>query len=80
LYPILAYIMMYDLEIFKDKLPHGQVWLFIQIFLSAPGLLLIGLILIFKTSSKTNRIMGIVLLIISIYWLYRIIIEVINEA
>jgi hypothetical protein len=80
LYPIIAHILMYELEIFKDKLPHGPFWEFIQIFLSGPLLLIIGLILIFKRKPVVDRIIGIGLVIISIYWVYRIINEVVNEA
>jgi len=80
LYPIIAHMLMYEFEILKDKLPHGQFWTFVQIFLSGPLLLIIGLILIFQKKSAVNRIIGICLLIISIYWSYRIINEIINES
>ena len=80
LYPIIAHLIMYEFDLFKGKLPHGQFWEVIQVFLSGPILLIIGLILVFKKKPAVNRIIGICLLIISVYWLYNIINEIINES
>lgn len=80
MYPIVAHMLMYEFGIFKDKLPHGPFWLFVQIFLSGPFLLIIGLILFFKISSALNRVIGILLIIISVYWLYKIIYEIMTES
>jgi hypothetical protein len=80
LYPIVAHMLMYEFDIFKDKLPHGPFWLFVQIFLSGPLLVLGGLILFFKGKSIGNRVAGVVLFIIGVYWLYRIIDELINKS
>ena len=80
LYPVLTYTVMYDFGIFKEKLPHGGFWEIIQVFFSGPALLLAGFILLLKAKSIVVRISGIILIMLSIYWLYRIIIEVINES
>jgi len=80
LYPIVTQILMYEFEIFKDKLPHGPFWLFVQIFLSGPLLVLGGLILFFKMKSTGNRVAGLVLFVIGIYWLFRIIDELITKS
>ena len=80
LYPIVAHMLMYEFDIFKDKLPHGPFWLFVQIFLSGPLLILGGLVLFIKGKPIGNRVVGIILFIIGIYWLYRIIDELINKS
>jgi len=80
LYPVVAHIVMYKLDILKDKLPHGGFWEMIQIFFSGPALLTAGFILIFKAKHIIVRIFGLILIILSIYWLYGIITEVINES
>jgi len=80
IYPVLANILMYDFGVLKDKLPHGTVWEFIQVFLSGPFLFIIGIILVYKSKIVLNRILGVFLLVISVYWLFRIINEIANES
>lgn len=80
LYPILAHIIMYQLGLMTDRLPHGEFWLYLQIFISGPALIAIGLLLYFKFGGVSNRILGVLFLIIALYWLYNVITDVIKEA
>ena len=80
LYPVAAHILMYQLGYMTDKLPHGKFWIYTQIFFSGPALIILGLVLYFKYGKIINRILGILLITIALYWLYNIISDVINEA
>jgi len=80
LYPVLAHIIMYKLDIFTNKLPHGAFWELIQIFFSGPVLLIAGLLLLFRAKAILARILGLLLIGLSIYWLYGLVTEIINES
>jgi hypothetical protein len=80
LYPVLAHILMYQLDILTDKLPHGKFWLYMQVFFCGPALIILGLILYFKFVSIINRIVAIMLLVIGFYWLYNVVVTIIKEA
>lgn len=80
LYPIIAHVLMYELGYFTDMLPHGKYWVYLQIFLSGPALLIIGLILYNKYGRTTTKIIGLLLIVISVYWLYDVVSQVIKEA
>ncbi len=81
LYPILAHELMYELGVFVEKLPHNQYWLYVQIFLSAPGLITIGLIFIFGVNHKSfYQYWGILLTCVGVWWLVEIILTVMREA
>lgn len=80
LYPIFAHILMYQLGYMINKLPHGKFWIYMQIFLSSPALIILGLLLYFKYGGITNKILGTLFLLISAYWLYNIISDLINET
>jgi hypothetical protein len=80
LYPIIAHILMYQLGILKDNLPHGDFWELVQIFLSAPVLLLIGLFLFLKRHSFLLRMFGIILILVGIYWGVQIVSDLLAES
>ena len=81
LYPVVAHILMYRLGYLVDKLPHGQFWVYMQIILSGPAVIILGLLLYFKYGQiKLNKIIGIGLVLVGIYWLYVLISDIIKEA
>jgi|SRR5450432_297577 len=81
LYPIVAYTFMYELNILREKLPHGEWWLLIQIFISGPGLLIIGLILYRSYGQYVmNKIFGVLFFLISLFWIVKIILTIKGEA
>ncbi len=80
LYPVLAHILMYQLGYMTDRLPHGKVWIYMQIFISGPALIILGLLLYFKYGGIANKILGILFFAIALYWLYNVISDVIKEA
>lgn len=81
LYPVVAHILMYRLGYLVDKLPHGQFWIYMQIFLSGPAIIILGLVLYFKYRQiKLNKFIGIALVLIGLYWLYILISDIIKEA
>ena len=81
LYPIIAHILMYQLGYMTDELPHGKFWMYVQIFISGPALVILGFLLYFKYGRfAVNKICGILFLIIGFYWLYNVISDVIKEA
>ena len=71
---------MYEVGVFKDELPLGPFWIFIQIFFSGPVLLGVAIILLYKGKSMTLKIAGVFLGVTSIYWMYRIVDELANKA
>ncbi len=80
-YPIIAHILMYKLGYFTDNLPHGKGWLFIQIFLSSPALIFLGTKLYLKYGYQViNKILGVFLILIGLYWLYMLISDIAEEA
>jgi len=81
LYPGVAHILMYELGYMVDTLPHGRFWMFIQIFLSAPGLIVLGLLLYFTYGGfLLNKFFGGVFTLIGAYWFYALVAEIIKEA
>ena len=81
LYPVVAHILMYRLGYLVDKLPHGQFWLYMQIYLSGPAVIILGLLLYFKYGQiMLNKIIGITLFLVGVYWLYVLISDIIKEA
>lgn len=80
LYPVMAHILMYQLGYMTDKLPHGKFWMYMQIFISGPALIILGLLLYFKYGGLANKILGVLFLVIALYWLYNVISDVIKEA
>ena len=80
-YPIIAHILMYKLGYLIDKLPHGQGWLFIQIFLSSPVLIFLGVKLYWKYGDHIiNKILGIFLILVGMYWLNELVSDVVAES
>jgi hypothetical protein len=81
LYPVIAHILMYQLGYMTDELPHGKFWMYMQIFISGPALIILGFLLYFKYGRFViNKIFGILFLIIGFYWLYNVVSDVIKEA
>lgn len=80
LYPVMAHILMYQLGYMTDRLPHGKFWMYMQIFISGPALIILGLLLYFKYGGLVNKILGTLFLVIALYWLYNVISDVIKEA
>lgn len=81
LYPVVAHVLMYQLGFLTDRLPHGRLWVYTQIFLSGPVLITIGLLLYLKNGhSLVNKIFGIMFFLIGLYWLYTIVSDIIKEA
>lgn len=81
LYPVAAHVLMYQIGHLSDKLPHGKIWITIQVFLSGPALFILGLILYFKYGqSRVNKIFGVTLVLIGLYWFYNLLSDVIDEA
>jgi len=81
LYPVIAHILMYRIGYLVDKLPHGQFWVYMQIFLSGPAIIILGLLLYYKYRQiKPNKIIGVTFVLIGIYWLYILITDIIKEA
>ena len=80
-YPIIAHILMYRLGYFTDKLPHGQGWLFIQIFLSSPVLIFLGVKLYWKYGDQIiNKFLGIFLILVGLYWVCALVSDVAAES
>jgi len=78
---VIAHILMYRFDFMFDKLPHGRFWVYIQIFLSGPAVIILGLLLYFKYGQLLlNKICGVVLILIGVYWLYTLVSDIINEA
>ena len=81
LYPILAYVIMYDLAFWVEKLPYNRYWIFTQIFLSGPGLIAVGIIIILSAKFKViHQIWGGLLALIGLMWVIEIITTIIREA
>jgi hypothetical protein len=81
LYPVMAHILMYQLGYMADELPHGKFWMYMQIFISGPALIILGLLFYFKYGVFIfNKVCGVLFLIIGFYWLYNVISDVIKEA
>ncbi len=80
LYPVIAHILMFPLGYMTDKLPHGKFWIYIQIFMSGPGLIILGILLYFKYGGLVNKIFGICFFIVALCWLCNIASDVIKEA
>lgn len=81
LYPVVAHILMYELGFMTDRLPHGRLWVYIQIFLSGPVLITLGLLLYLKYGySLINRTFGVLFFLIGLYWLYAVLSDTIKEA
>ncbi len=72
---------MYDLGYLTEKLPLGRSWLYVQIFLSGPGLIILGSMLFLKYAhSRINEILGPLLILIGLYWLYTLASGIVAEA
>jgi hypothetical protein len=81
LYPIAAYILMYRMGYLVDKLPHGQFWTYIQIFLSGPAIIILGSLLYLRKEKLIwNKIIGITLVLIGVCWLYILFSDIVKEA
>ena len=81
LYPIITYFIMYDLGLWVEKLPYNTYWIFTQMFVSGPGLIVIGLTIIFSAKSKIIQwLWGVGLTLIGLIWLIEIITTIIKEA
>ena len=79
IYPIVAHIIMYELNFLTEKLPHGEFWISIQVFVSGPLLILIGCIL-FRRSTKVNIAVGLLCFLIGLAWLAVLVKSVIDIA
>jgi hypothetical protein len=81
LYPVIAHVLMYKLGYLVDKLPHEQFWMTVQILLSGPALIILGLLLIRRYGQvKFNVVYGVTLILIGIFWLSMLVTETIGEA
>ena len=81
LYPVVAHVLMYRMGYLVDKLPHGHFWVYMQIFLSGPAVIILGLVLYLKYRQIVlNKIIGVILVLVGIYWLYVLIGDIIKEA
>jgi hypothetical protein len=81
IFPVAAHILMYKMGYFVDKLPRGPIWSIIQIFFSGPALIMTGYPLYFKYGHIIlNKIIGALLILIGIYWLYILISDIVGEA
>jgi len=81
LYPVVVHILMYRIGYLTDRLPHGQFWIYIQIFLSGPALVILGSLLYFKYGQIIlNKVLGVVFVLFGIYWLFILVSDLINEA
>lgn len=81
LYPVVVQVLMYNLDIMVDRLPHGPFWVMVQVFLSGPLLIVLGLILYFKYGKFIgNKISGAVFCLIGFIWLLEIIKTIISET
>lgn len=81
LYPIIAHVLMYQLEYFKDELPYGRYWIYVQIFLSGPLLITIGLMVYFRYGNNIiHKALGALISLIGVWWLFNIIRDIIREA
>ena len=80
IYPIIAHHLMYEFDLFHDELPHGPLWIFVQIFLSGPVLLILGFILLWQRKTIYELFIGILFLVVSAYWIFRIMQELANKS
>jgi len=81
LYPVAAHILMYEIGYFVNKIPHGKGWITVQVFLSEPVLVILGLILYFKYGQiRLNKFFGIIFILIGAYWMYTLLLDIIKEA
>lgn len=81
LYPVAAHLLMYRFGYLFDKMPHGHLWVYIQVFLSGPAMVILGSLLYFKFKQiKLNKFIGIALVLIGLYWLYILFYDIIKEA
>ncbi len=81
LYPVIAHTLMYELNIWVDVLPHTAFWVLIQVLLSSPMLILLGLLLYFKYGSLLiNKILGALSFVIGFIWFIVIVKTIIGEA
>jgi hypothetical protein len=80
-YPVVAHILMYQLGLLIDKLPHGTFWIYTQIFISGPALIILGLLLYCKYGYLiVNKICGVLFFSIGSCWLYVLISDIVNES
>jgi hypothetical protein len=80
MYPVLTHILMYQLGYMKDKFAQAEFWGYIQILFSGPGLLILGFILWLKYGGLTNKILAFFFIIISLYWMYKLVSDILREA
>jgi hypothetical protein len=72
---------MYEFGYFKDELPHGRFWIYVQIFLSGPILLIIGLMVYYRYGKKiTHKICGVLISLIGVWWLFNVVRVIVREA
>jgi hypothetical protein len=80
LYPIVAHYLMSAFDVLRDQLPHGPIWIFIQIFISGPILLFLGLVLLLKRKNFKDLISGLLFTLISVCWMLELINEVVEKS
>lgn len=72
---------MCKIGFFTDELPYDHFWVYIQIFLSSPSVIILGMILYFKYGQVVlNKVLGIIFVLIGLYWLYILVWDIIKEA
>ena len=79
-YPIIAHHLMYEFDLFHDEITHGPLGIFVQIFLSGPVLLILGFILLWQRKTIYELFIGILFLVVSAYWIFRIMQELANKS
>jgi len=76
LYPAFAHIIMYEFGWFTDRLPHGGFWENIQLFVTSPACMTLGMILFFNAGRSTiNKVVGVLLILFGVYWLTDIVMK-----
>jgi len=65
LYPICAYILRANFELVLSEVPF-EIWT--RVLLSAPGLIIIGLLLLYKQHKKFHIAFGMIFGGVGLYW------------
>ncbi len=72
---------MFKLGILTNKLPHGPFWNYMQILVSGPGLVILGLILVRRFGQNIfNKACGLLLIFLGILWLFLLISDIVRES
>ncbi len=75
--PILRYLIFFQMEVCPDG---EDRFVGARVVLSGPALVLIGLILIFRVKSVIHRILGLVMTLCGVAWVFVIMLEIRAET